>query len=252
MDPISIMMLAQAGVSVAGSIYGMFAANANAAESKRRQQQRYLMQKEQLALQKADLLTSLDRQKTDLASSTSQAQASDAQSGRYGVSPQTVVQDKLEVANAAINTTFNAQNEQLDLQSRQIEQGNFNALDDINTGLTSSYIQGAGSILGTVLGSAADIYSYESALNPVQPKQNQSTTTGMRSTIAGNDNGYQGSFDEGFTGDFASSLFPTNSFDMNFNPFDFASQDAFKLPGAQPGRRGTRTGRNQISPWSNL
>ena len=52
MDPITMLMLAQGGASVLGGIYNIFATGANTEEAKLRQQQRYQLQKQQLALAK--------------------------------------------------------------------------------------------------------------------------------------------------------------------------------------------------------
>jgi len=174
MDPISMMLAAQGAMKLGTSIYGMFAASSNSDEAKKRQQKKYEQGQAQIAQERAQLADNKLNTELAITSSAQTASASSAQSGRMGPSSTAQVQGAVDTSTDQLNRSVALQNNSINLQEQQLNTDNQWAVEDINTKTQSAYLSGIGSIAGTLLGSAADIYGYTSSLNGDTSSSNSS------------------------------------------------------------------------------
>ncbi len=207
MTPFEWLLMAQAGVSVVGSVYNMFAGSNNADEQLRRQKNQAQLQTDQVNLGKVDNATNLTNTMQDIGTQQAGNVATQAQAGQVGPSS-TLVENKLvgtEVARTEVG--FNARNQSLDLQQKGIDTGLSYAAQDAQLQKDTSFIQGAINIGSTVLGTAAGV-----------GKSLGNRASDMFAPPVQNYNGFDQALN-GRSGQFAPSFDPFNS-SQNQDPFN--------------------------------
>lgn len=153
MDPVSMMMLAQAGISITGNILNTFSGMSNIDVKKQRAKQAYDLQKEQLSIQRDQLGTSKNRAVQDITTQSSSDITSRIQSGQMGPQGQSVNQSNTNTSTSRLFEDFNYSNKQLNLQEKQLTTDYQNTISDLNASkpalLTNLLLGSAGTALGT-------------------------------------------------------------------------------------------------------
>ncbi len=157
MDPVSLMMLAQAGISITGNIINTFGGISNADVKKKRAREAYGFQKEQIANQRDQLDTSKNRAVADITASSSSDIASRIQSGQMGPQGQAVNQANTDLSTSRLYEDFNSSNKQINLQEKQIQTDYQNNVSDLEASKSAAVTNLLLGTAGTALGTAANI-----------------------------------------------------------------------------------------------